>query len=301
MNRPSTGATTAKAPAGRNGAQSLLRRLGAVDEIGVIGAIVLLSVVLAILVGDTFLSANNFVNVSRQASYVGIMAVGMVFVIAMGDIDLSVGSIWMLSSVSMAIALREELPIWLAVIICMVVATLCGLTNGLLSVWLRIPTIIVTLGTLSLFRGLGLVISNATPVSGYNLETWFFEWIGGRDPIFGVWTSVWVMILVGVGGWLLFTRSAFGRRVQAIGSNLQAARFSGVRIARYRIMVMALMGFIRWDRRRWSLWHSTATAAQPSAWAPSSTSSPRRSSVAPPSLAAPARSSARSLAPSSSS
>ncbi len=244
MNRSSAGATAAKPPVGPNRMQGLLRRVGAIDEIGVIGAIVLLCVLLTILVGDTFFSASNFVNVSRQASYVGIMAVGMVFVIAMGDIDLSVGSIWMLSSVSMAIALREGLSIWLAVLICMLVATLCGLTNGVLSVWLRIPTIIVTLGTLSLFRGLGLVVSNATPVSGYNLETWFFEWIGGRDPIFGVWTSVWVMVLVGIVGWLLFNRSAFGRRVQAIGSNLQAARFSGVRIARYRIMVMALMGFI---------------------------------------------------------
>ena len=64
---------------------------------------------------DTFLTAQNFINVSRQASYVGIMAVGMVFVIAMGDIDLSVGSIWMLSSVMMAIALRDGYSIWIAV------------------------------------------------------------------------------------------------------------------------------------------------------------------------------------------
>lgn len=236
-----TSAGTAARP---NAARGLLRRIGAIDEIGVLGAFVVLCVVLSILVGDTFLSANNFVNVSRQASYVGIMAVGMVFVISMGDIDLSVGSIWMLASVSMALALRDEWPIWLAVILCLVVATACGLLNGLLSVWLRIPTIIVTLGTLSLFRGIGLVLTNATPVSGYNLETWFFEWIGGKDPIFGIWTSVWVMAIVGVFGWLLFDHTAFGRRVQAIGSNLQAARFSGIRVSRYRVMVMSLMGFI---------------------------------------------------------
>ena len=108
---------------------------------------------------STFLTAQNFINVSRQASYVGIMAVGMVFVIAMGDIDLSVGSIWMLSSVMMAIALRDGYPIWIAVAICMLVATLCGLLNGALSVALGIPTIIVTLGTLSLYRGLGLVVT----------------------------------------------------------------------------------------------------------------------------------------------
>jgi ribose transport system permease protein len=226
------------------GLRSVTRRIGEVDEIGVIGALVVLVVLLAALVPETFLTGQNFINVSRQASYVGIMAVGMVFVIAMGDIDLSVGSIWMLSSVMMAIALREGFSIWIAVAVCLLVATACGLLNGALGVALRIPTIIVTLGTLSLFRGLGLVVTNATPVSGYSHETWFFEWIGGRDPVFGVWFSVWVMLVVGVLGWILFNRTPFGRRVQAIGSNRQAALFSGIRISRTRVLVMTLMGFI---------------------------------------------------------
>ena len=90
----------------QSGVRSVVRRVGQVDEIGVLGALVVLIALLALLVPDTFLTAQNFINVSRQASYVGIMAVGMVFVIAMGDIDLSVGSIWMLSSVMMAISLR---------------------------------------------------------------------------------------------------------------------------------------------------------------------------------------------------
>jgi ribose transport system permease protein len=228
----------------RGGFRSVAQRLGQIDEIGVIGALIVLIVLLSALAGDKFLTPQNFINVSRQASYVGIMAVGMVFVIAMGDIDLSVGSIWMLSSVMMAIALRENYSIWVAIAVCMAVATLCGLLNGALSVALGIPTIIVTLGTLSLYRGLGLVVTDASPVSGYNLETWFFDWIGGRDPVFGVWISVWAMLITGVIGWILFNHTAFGRRVQAIGSNRQAALFSGIRISRTRILVMTLMGFI---------------------------------------------------------
>ncbi|MEZ4561240.1 MAG: ABC transporter permease [Thermomicrobiales bacterium] len=227
------------------GGRSVLRRLLQVDEIGVIGALVLLIVLLSLTAGDKFLTAQNFINVSRQASYVGIMAVGMVFVIAMGDIDLSVGSIWMLSSVMMAIALRDNYHILIAVAVCMIVATLCGLVNGALSVALGIPTIIachawhaqslpwVRPGRHQRFAGLG-----------YNLETWFFTWIGGRDPVFGVWISVWAMLIVGVCGWILFNHTPFGRRVQAIGSNRQAALFSGIRIARTRILVMTLMGFI---------------------------------------------------------
>jgi ribose transport system permease protein len=227
-----------------SGVRELARKIGQIDEIGVIGALVVLIVLLAVLVPETFLTTQNFINVSRQASYVGIMAVGMVFVIAMGDIDLSVGSIWMLSSVMMAIALRAGYSIWIAVLVCIAVATLCGLLNGALSVALGIPTIIVTLGTLSLFRGLGLVVTEASPVSGYSHDTWFFQWIGGRDPVFGIWISVWVTLIVGVFGWLLFNRTPFGRRVQAIGSNRQAALFSGIRISRTRILVMTLMGFI---------------------------------------------------------
>ena len=225
------------------GVRGVGRRLGVVDELGVIGALVAICVFLA-LTSDKFLTTSNFINVSRQASYVGIMAVGMVFVISMGDIDLSVGSILMLSTVTMAIVIREGYSIWLAVLVCFFVATACGFVNGVLSVLLRIPTIIVTLGTLSLFRGLGLVITEATPVSGYDIKGWFFRNIGGKDPIFDIWTSVWAMFLVLLAGWVLFNHTVFGRRVQAIGSNLQASRFSGIRIARYRILVMTLMGFI---------------------------------------------------------
>ncbi|MDQ3694481.1 MAG: ABC transporter permease [Chloroflexota bacterium] len=229
-----------RSPVGQ-GLHGVWRKLSSIDELGVIGALIVLCAFLAV-VSERFLTIDNFINVSRQASYVAIMAVGMVFVISMGDIDLSVGSILMLSSVTMAVALRDERHIAIAVLLGLLVATACGFANGVLSVLLRIPTIIVTLGTLSIFRGLGLVISDASPVSGYDIRTWFFEWIGGR--IFGVWASIWVMLVVCLLGWVLYSKTSFGRRVQAIGSNVQAARFSGVRIARYRIMVMALMGFI---------------------------------------------------------
>ena len=99
-----------RAPAGdtapaTSGWRGVAGRLGAIDEIGVIGALVALCVFL-VFASDKFLTVDNFINVSRQASYVGIMAGGMVFVISMGDIDLSVGSILIQSSVTMAIALR---------------------------------------------------------------------------------------------------------------------------------------------------------------------------------------------------
>lgn len=217
------------------------RHLRQLDVIGVLGALFVIGLVLG-LATDSFLEPTNLLQVVRQASYYGIMAVGMVFVLSMGDVDLSVGSILTLVNVITAVALREGMPLPLALVIGLSVGALCGLLNGFLSVTLRIPTIIVTLGTLSVYRGLALVVSKATPISQFSKEHSFF--IIGGGTVLGVPTSVVVMVLVGILGYVLFDRTPFGRRVQAIGSNRQAAQFSGIRIARYRILVMMLMGTI---------------------------------------------------------
>ncbi|CAN5780945.1 ABC transporter permease [soil metagenome] len=218
-----------------------LRSLRSIDEIGVIAALVGIGLFLS-LTTDTFLTENNLVSVLRQSSYIGIMAVGMVFVISMGDIDLSVGALLMFTSVSMSVMFREGYHPALIIPAGLLLGTACGFANGLLAVALRIPSIIVTLGTLSVFRGLGLVVSGGSPVSGYDQTTWFFRVMGAR--FLGIWMSAWAMFSVALCGWFLFNKTSFGRRVQAIGSNRQAARFAGIRVDRYRIMVMTLMGLI---------------------------------------------------------
>jgi ribose transport system permease protein len=220
---------------------SIVKRILAIDELGVIAAMLGICLFLS-LTTDTFLTEQNLVSVLRQSSYIGIMAVGMVFVISMGDIDLSVGAMWMLTSVSMSVMFREGIHPALIIPAGLLIATTCGLANGLLSVALRIPSIIVTLGTLSIFRGLGLVISGGSPVSGYDQTTWYFRVMGAK--FLGIWMSAWAMFVVALLGWFLFNQTAFGRRVQAIGSNRQAARYTGIRVERYRVMVMTLMGFI---------------------------------------------------------
>jgi ribose transport system permease protein len=184
----------------------------------------------------------NLLQVARQASYYGIMAIGMVFVIAMGDIDLSVGSILMLVNIVVALALRESVPLVAAILLGLGVGAVCGFFNGIVAVLLRVPMFIVTLGTMSVFRGIGLVISKATPISQFPKDNWFF--ITGGGTILGVPTSVVVMLIVCAAGYVLFNRTSFGRRVQAIGSNKQAALFSGIRINQNRIWVMTLMGII---------------------------------------------------------
>ncbi len=216
-------------------------RLFRFEEVGVVAALLVLCIFLAVRT-EGFLTTFNLLQVARQASYYGIMAVGMVFVLSMGEVDLSVGSILTLVSVTAAIAMRSGANIWLAVCLGLAVGLGCGLLNGLLSVALKIPSIMVTLGTLSVYRGIALVLSDASPIAGLPKEHSFFEFGGGN--VGGVPASVIVMAAVGLAGWVLFNHSPHGWRVQAIGSNAQAARYSGIPIAGYRIAVMGLMGVI---------------------------------------------------------
>ncbi|HET9659141.1 MAG TPA: ABC transporter permease [Thermomicrobiales bacterium] len=226
-----------------SGIGGAVRRVLSIDEIGVIAAMLGICLFLS-LTTDTFLTEQNLISVLRQSSYIGIMAVGMVFVMSMGDIDLSVGALLMLVSVTMSVWFRDGWSPWVIIPAGLALATFCGFCNGLLSVLLRIPTIIVTLGTLSIFRGIGLVVTGGSPVSIDREITggWFFTKLGEKG--LGIWMSAWAMFAVALVGWFLFNQAAFGRRVQAIGSNRQAARYSGIRVNRYRIMVMSLMGFI---------------------------------------------------------
>jgi ribose transport system permease protein len=160
----------------------------------------------------------------------------------MGDIDLSVGSILTLTNIATALALRAHLPLPVALLIGLATGALCGFVNGGLAVLLRIPTIIVTLGTLNVYRGLALVFSNASPISQFPKDSPFFT-IGG-GAILGIPASVVLMLVVGVLGWIAITRSIYGRRIEAMGSSPNTARLSGIPVNRYRIAVMTLNGVI---------------------------------------------------------
>lgn len=210
-------------------------------EIGVLIALLVLMMVLSFTT-TSFLTKMNLLQVARQASYYGIMATGMVWVISMGDIDLSVGSILTLTHVVAAIALRAHLPVPVALLISLLAGAACGFLNGVLAVWLRIPMIIVTLGTLSVYRGLALMLCGASPVSQFSKDNFLFSICGGE--ILTVPASVWVMLIAGISGWWALTRSVAGRNTEAIGGNAVAAYLAGVPIDRYRIGVMTFNGVI---------------------------------------------------------
>ncbi len=223
------------------GMKRAYRNLQAMQEIGVLIALLLLCVGLT-FAAPVFKNSSNLLQVARQASYYGIMAVGMVFVICMGDIDLSVGSIFTLTNIVAGMALRASLPVPVAVLLGLGVGALCGACNGLIAIWLRIPMIIVTLGTLSIFRGVALVLCKASPISQFPKDGLFFT-VGGGD-IGRIPTSVIIMVVIGVLGWIGLTRSVAGRRLMAMGSSPVTARLSGIPLDRYRVVVMTLNGTI---------------------------------------------------------
>lgn len=218
------------------------QRLRAVDEIGVLVALLTVCLLLSLTAGDQFAQPTNLLQVARQASSYGIMSVGMVILLAMGEIDLSVGAILTLVNIVTAVALREQVSMPVALLAGLATGAACGLLNGLLAVSLRIPTIIVTLGTMSIYRGLALVLSRATPVSNFSKQNALFE--VGSAHLLGAPTSVWLMAVVGLAGHVLLRHTAFGWRLQAIGSNPQAARFSGIPLPRYRVVAMTIMGLV---------------------------------------------------------
>ena len=221
---------------------TLVRSVVGMQEVGVLTAFLGICAFLALNPHSAaaFHTSTNLLQVARQASYYGIMAVGMVFVISMGDIDLSVGSIVTLTNVVAAVALRSGQSPVVAVGAALLVGGICGLINGALAILLRIPMIIVTLGTLSVYRGIALMECDAQPISKFDKSGPLFTVMGG--DIHGVPASVVVMVVVGVLGWLATSRSVHGRRIQAIGSNATAARLAGIQIDRYRLGVMTLNG-----------------------------------------------------------
>ncbi len=223
------------------GMRRAYRGIRGMQEIGVLIALLLLCVGLT-LAAPPFKNSSNLLNVARQASNYGIMAVGMVFVICMGDIDLSVGSILTLTNIVAGLALQAHQTVPVAILLGLGTGAVCGACNGLLAVWLRIPMIIVTLGTLSVYRGFALVLCQAAPISNFPKDGLFFTVGGGA--VAGVPTGVIVMVLMGVLGWIALTRSVAGRRLVAMGSSPQTARLSGIPLDRYRIAVMTLNGTI---------------------------------------------------------
>ncbi len=205
-------------------------------------ALVTLIVIIGALRPNFFLPATLFQQASG-AAFIGMLALGMVFVVAIRDIDLSVGWMFNFSAVIAAKAMVAGVDPWIAAGIGVVFGGLLGLVNGVLTVWLRIPVIIITLGTFSAFRGLSLVVNESRAVVPPDKTGSFFALFDIK--VFDLIPIVAILfLLLAVALHLLLHRTRFGYRVQALGSNPDAARLAGIPVDRTRILVLVLMGAV---------------------------------------------------------
>jgi ribose transport system permease protein len=218
---------------------SLVHRAFAWDGTGALLALIGL-VVLTGLLRPEFLTVGQLLDIAQSAVYVGLLAAGMTFLLAMRELDLSVGSTFALTLTMTALLMRDGIDPWIAAGIGVVAGALLGLNNALIVQIVAIPTIVATLATLSLYRGLALALSGGQQVSGLPTDSSFFTVMGGR--VLGVPVAVVVLIVVVIILTVVMRSTAFGYRVRSIGSNPEAASFAGISISRTRTQVLVLMG-----------------------------------------------------------
>lgn len=222
---------TADKPEGRQRVNPMALIRGAT---GPLLGLVVLCVFLTLATG-TFLSVRNALNILDQITVLGIMAVGMTFVILIGGIDLSVGSVLALSMMVMGWCAKVVgLPMGVAVLVALVASGLCGLTVGILVSRFRVPSFIATLAMMSVARGLANMITNGQQIVGF--PDWFM--MLAIDRHFGVLTAtVALMLVVLVLAWLFLTFRSEGRMVYAVGGNEEVARLAGINTALVTVLV----------------------------------------------------------------
>jgi ribose transport system permease protein len=224
----------------RSTVKRLLQRF--MRESGVALALILLVLGFAVL-SPLFLTANNISNIFTQIAINVILAVGMTFVILVGGIDLSVGSVMAFCAVVAGTVMKMpnlsvEMSIVLALICAMLVGAGCGLFNGIVSAWWGVPSFIVTLGMLNIARGAALQWTDARSI--YEFPNEFNDFgtasFAGMPYIFLV-----ALALVAV-GWFVLTRTVFGRLIYAIGNNEEAVRLAGHNVLLYKIGAFVICG-----------------------------------------------------------
>lgn len=212
-------------------------------ETGVLAALILLFVLGSIL-SPSFLQAGNLLSVGQQIAQIGIMAVGATFVIMNGEIDLSVGSIYALAAISTGMAIVAGVPWALAMLIGLAAGAIAGLLNGLAVVMLGVPSFIVTLGSLSVFRGVALLISDGAPISLDSSLPGVAEFnLLGQGRLFGVIPMQLIFfIIIAAIGVVLLSRSRLGYNTYAVGGNQEAARLVGINVKRVKVAAFVLSG-----------------------------------------------------------
>ncbi|MBZ9743261.1 MULTISPECIES: ABC transporter permease [unclassified Mesorhizobium] len=226
-----------------------LARLSRAREAGVFIALLAMCLFLSFAT-DGFLTSLNLLNVGRQVSLLGIMAVGMTFVLIAGEVDLSVGSTYALSGLATGMLIIAGWALLPAIGAGLLTGVVIGLINGVLSTYGRLPSLIATLGMLSIVRGAALILTNGQPVTvnvrnGALPDVLASFGFMGQGYLFSVIPMQLVFfVIVAALAWLVLSFSNFGFRVYAVGGSAKAARVSGISVNKVKISAFVLMGVL---------------------------------------------------------
>jgi ribose transport system permease protein len=207
---------------------------------GLVIVLLLLVVAGAVTRPDAFLTRSNLFNILSLGAVIGVVTVGMTFIIIAGQIDLSVGALVALASVWSTTVATQQYGFWGTVVSALMVGTAFGLLNGVLIAYGRLVSFIVTLAMLVSARGLAEQISNRQPQVATASE---FRTIT-NSSVLGIPILVLMVGAVAIIGWIVLNRTTFGRRTFAIGGNIEAARLAGVRVQRHITALFGLSGLL---------------------------------------------------------
>lgn len=192
------------------------------------------------VLSPNFLSLGNLLNVVMQVSIIAILGFGMTYVLLLGDIDLSVGAVMALVGTIAAFALQHGQHPVVAVLAAMAAGVVLGCVNGSLSALLTIPSFIVTVATMGVFRGLAYITSDGVPIS---IDDDRFAALGNASFL-GVAIPIWVLAVLLVANHFVLSRTVFGRKAYLAGGNREAALYSGIDVRRLRIFIFMISGLM---------------------------------------------------------
>ncbi|WP_458319097.1 ABC transporter permease [Mycolicibacterium brisbanense] len=203
-------------------------------------ALAVVFIVVLVVTLPAFFQSNNLLNVGRQSAIVGVIAIGMTFVILTGGIDLSVGSILALSGVTMAMLVNAGWMIGSAVAAALTAGLVVGVVNGIGVAVLKIQPFIMTLATMVAITGLSLRVTDGGPQQ-FNNSDFTFQ-LMGSGGVFGIPGPLIIFVAVAITGIFVLRNLTFGRFLYAIGGSIEAARLSGVRTTRTLVVAYSISG-----------------------------------------------------------
>lgn len=236
-----TGPAPVKPAGNRVAPPSILRRYG--SQMGIIGVGLVMWLGFVLAAPMVFTNIKIYLAFAQTTPQFGIIALALTFVVITGEIDLSFPSIMALGTAGFCLCVAQGVPWPLALIVAFAIGAACGWINGALVSRLNIPSLVITIGTSFLFRGLELVLMNGT---GVPLTADLFPALHAifREPLFGVPIQTLWMVLLLIGTWLLLNRTRFGAHVFLVGDNPTSARLMGIDVVQVKTRAFMLVGVI---------------------------------------------------------